>query len=71
MSTVLSQYIEGMKDARGRYETYLNKRLAGTGAGTLDLDFIKSLEVEKYIIIRNLITDALKTKTNSRRRAAA
>lgn len=64
VSTVLSQYIDGMKDARGRYETYLNKRLAGTGAGTLDLDFIKALEVEKYIIIRDLITDALTTKTN-------
>lgn len=64
VSTVLSQYIDGMTDARGRYETYLNKRLAGTGTGTLDLDFIKSLEVEKYIVIRGLITDALKTKTN-------
>lgn len=64
VSTVLSQYIDGMKDARGRYEAYLNKRLTGNGVGKLDLDFIKSLEVEKYIIIRDLITDALKTKTN-------
>lgn len=64
VATVLSQYLDGMKDARGRYENYMNKRLAG-GTGTkLDLDFLKKLEIEKYIFIRDLIQDALDTKKN-------
>ena len=64
VSTILSQYIDGMKDARGRYESYLNKKLASKQATKIDLKFIKELEIEKYIIIRDLIQDALNTRTN-------
>jgi len=61
--TVLSAHLEGMKDARGRYEDYLNKKMRG-GTSKHNLDFLKELEVEKYILIRDLIKDALDTKAN-------
>ncbi|TDK48133.1 Shedu immune nuclease family protein [Antarcticimicrobium luteum] len=62
--TILSQYLDGMKDARGRYESYLNKKATLTTAKALDLDALKKLEIEKYVLIRDLIQDALATKTN-------
>lgn len=60
--TILSQYLDGMKDARGRYENYLNKKTSLTSITKLDLDALKKLEIEKYVLIRDLIGDALKTK---------
>lgn len=60
--TILSEYLDGMKDARGRYETYLNKKSILADNTKLDLDALKKLEVEKYLLIRNLIEDALATK---------
>jgi hypothetical protein len=59
--TILSQYLDGMKDARGRYENYLNKKTSLTSNKKLDLDILKKLEIEKYILIRDLINDALAT----------
>ena len=61
--TVLSAHLEGMMDARGHYEDYLNKKMKGS-TPKLDLDFLKKLEVEKYIFIRDLIKDALDTKAD-------
>lgn len=60
--TILAQYLDGMKDARARYEGYLNKKSSATGSTKIDLDALKKLEVEKYILIRDLIKDALTTK---------
>ena len=60
--TILYQYLDGMKDARGRYENYLNKKTSITGITKLDLSALKRLEIEKYVLIRDLIDDALKTK---------
>jgi len=60
--TILSQHLDGMKDARARYEAYLNKKSTLTGSTKIDLDIMKKLEVEKYILIRELIKDALATK---------
>lgn len=62
VQTILSQYIDGMKDARGRYESYLNKKASLNNITKLDLDVLKKLEIEKYVLIRDLIEDALKTK---------
>lgn len=62
VQTILSQYLDGMKDARGRYESYLNKKTALTSITKLDLDALKKLEIEKYVLIRDLINDALATK---------
>lgn len=62
VQTILSQYLDGMKDARGRYESYLNKKTSLTSITKLDLDALKKLEIEKYVLIRDLIDDALKTK---------
>lgn len=64
VQTILTQYVEGMKDARDRYESYLNKKKALTSNAKLDLDILKRLEVEKYVLIRDLIKDALNTKKN-------
>ncbi|SHJ95204.1 protein of unknown function [Aureimonas altamirensis DSM 21988] len=64
VTTILSQYLDGMKDTRGRYETYLNKKMAGTASMKIDLDDLKKLEIEKYVLIRELIRDALENKTN-------
>lgn len=60
---VLAAYLEGMKDARGRYEDYLNKKMRGHTT-KLDLGFLKAVEIEKYLLIRNFIKDALATKAD-------
>lgn len=65
VQTILSQYLDGMKDARGRYESYLNKKTSLTSNMKLDLGALKKLEIEKYVLIRDLIDDALKTKMDS------
>jgi hypothetical protein len=62
VQTILSLYLDGMKDARGRYESYLNKKTALTSNTKLDLSTLKKLEIEKYVLIRDLIDDALNTK---------
>jgi hypothetical protein len=62
VQTIISQYLDGMKDARGRYESYLNKKASLTSITKLNLDELKQLEIEKYILIRDLINNALKTK---------
>ncbi|MBJ9319215.1 MULTISPECIES: Shedu immune nuclease family protein [Enterobacterales] len=58
---ILEQYLEGMKDARGLYETYLNK-IAPKIASNLDLRIINELEIEKYTLLRDTIENALSTK---------
>jgi hypothetical protein len=63
--TILSEYLDGMKDARGRYDSYLNKKSkAFPGTAKLDLSVLEKLEIEKYILIRDMISDALATKKN-------
>ncbi|EON5695022.1 Shedu immune nuclease family protein [Escherichia coli] len=59
--TILEQYLEGMKDARGLYETYLNK-IEPIRKSNLDLTTIKELEIEKYTLIRDTIENTLSTK---------
>lgn len=59
--TILEQYLEGMKDARGLYETYLNK-IEPIRKSNLDLTTINKLEIEKYTLIRDTIENALNTK---------
>jgi len=43
--TILSQHLDGMKDARGRYESYLNKKASLTSITKFDLDALKKLEL--------------------------
>lgn len=62
IQTILSQYLDGMKDARGRYENYLNKKTSLTNINRLDLVDLRKMEIEKYILIRDLINEALTTK---------
>ncbi|MFS7198228.1 Shedu immune nuclease family protein [Rahnella inusitata] len=58
---ILEQYVDGMKDARGHYEAYLNK-VAPKRVSNLDLSVINELEIEKYTLIRDTIENSLKTK---------
>lgn len=58
---ILEQYVDGMKDAGGHYEAYLNK-VAPKRMNTIDLSVINELEIEKYTLIRDTIENALKTK---------
>lgn len=58
VQTILSNYIDNMKNARGRYESYLNKKK--DVITRLDLSALKKLEIDKYVLIRDLIDDALK-----------
>lgn len=61
--TILSEYLDGMRDAHGRYNSYLNKKSkALPGSAKLDLSALEKLEIEKYILIRDLVSDALATK---------
>lgn len=62
VQTILSQYVDGMRDARKYYESYLNKKSALMVSAKLDLDTLKKLEIEKYVLIRDVIEDALETK---------
>jgi hypothetical protein len=64
VQTILSQYLDGMKDARGLYESYLNKKTPATSSAKFDLGPLKKLEIEKYTFIRDQIDNALKTKMN-------
>lgn len=60
---ILEQYLDGMKDARGFYETYLNK-IASTTVSNLDLKAINELEIKKYTLIMDIIENTLSTKQN-------
>ncbi|KGJ03421.1 hypothetical protein IT41_14070 [Paracoccus halophilus] len=62
--TILSTYLDGMKDARGMYEDYLNKKMVVKGGLKLETADLKKLEIEKYVLIRKLINDALENKTD-------
>ncbi len=63
VQNVLAAYLDGMKDARGRYEHYLSKKMKGH-TKRVDLEFLKESEITKYILIRDFIKDALNTKTD-------
>lgn len=64
VSMVLSQYVDGMKDARGAYETHLNKRMASAIPARIDIGVFEELELQKYEIIRDQIAEWLRTKPN-------
>lgn len=61
---ILASYIDGMKDARARYEQYLNRKSLISQESRLDLNVLYKQEIEKYSLIRDVIEDALKNKTN-------
>lgn len=62
VTTVLSQYLDGMADARAKYENYFKRRMAGSLTSKMDLDFLNKFEVEKYLLIRKAIKEALDDK---------
>jgi len=61
--TILAQYLDGMKDAKGKYEAYLNRKTFAN-LPKLDLDDLNQYEIEKYTLIRDMISDALVSKKN-------
>ncbi|MGT2440985.1 hypothetical protein ACU4GH_40150 (plasmid) [Bradyrhizobium betae] len=64
VTTVLSQYLAGMADARAKYENYFKRRMAGSLTSKMDLDFFKKFELEKYLLIRKALKEALDDKTD-------
>jgi hypothetical protein len=64
VQTILSQHLDGLKDARGRYEDYLNRTKLFANIERIDLSALQEIEIEKYLLIRELIQDALQTKNN-------
>ncbi|RQR96767.1 DUF4263 domain-containing protein [Burkholderia sp. Bp8994] len=66
--TILSQYVDGMKDARGLYESYLDKKSALNGTFSAEdppeLTALKEQEVLKYRLIYDEIQQILLTGKN-------
>lgn len=62
--TILAQHLDGMKDARGRYESYLERKSDLGTATKIDLDALKKLEIEKYTLIRDILKGELESKKN-------
>ena len=58
---ILEQYLEDMKDAKGLYETYLN-RITPKIKSDYNLGVIRELEIQKYTLIRDTIENALNKK---------
>ncbi len=59
VASVLADYFERMKDAQGRYETYLTRtRSMLKGAAVIQTELLQT-ELEKYILIRETIADWL------------
>lgn len=55
IADIVGEYVDGMRDARGHYEAYLNRRGRIVEGLQLDQRALFELEVEKYIYIRDTI----------------
>lgn len=64
VQSILAQYLHGMKDERELYERYLTRKTSLTESAILNLGELKKLEIEKYRLIRDVISNALNTKTD-------
>ncbi len=56
---ILGDYFQFMKDARGNYETYLNRTRSAVKLSWLDQQELLQIELQKYIFIRDTIDDLL------------
>lgn len=59
VTNVIGDYIMPLKDARARYEVYLNRRRSTMPSAVLALSELRQTEIEKYSFIRDTISDWL------------
>ncbi len=62
VASVIGDYITPLKDARAQYEEYLNRRRS-TMTATLSHPELLQTEIEKYVFIRDTITEWLRDGT--------
>jgi len=62
VANVLSDYLDGIKDAGSAYEQYLNRKMSSKAKSALNLDTLHEQEINKYTFIRDFIEDALNNK---------
>lgn len=60
VATVIGDYIMPLKDARAQYETYLNRRRSTLIDAVLPQPELLQTEIEKYVFIRDTITEWLR-----------
>jgi hypothetical protein len=59
VSSVIGDYINPLKDAQAQYEAYMNRRRSTMTATLAQPELLQS-EIEKYVLIRDTITDWLR-----------
>ena len=62
VASVIGDYITPLRDARAHYESYLNRR-GSTMTATLTQPELLHTEIEKYVLIRDTITEWLRDGT--------
>jgi Shedu protein SduA, C-terminal len=60
VATVIGDYITPLKDARGQYEAYMNRRRSTMTDAALPQPELLQTEIEKYVLIRDTIADWLR-----------
>jgi hypothetical protein len=63
VASVIGDYIAPLKDARAQYEAYLNRRRSTMTDEALPQPELLQTEIEKYVFIRDTITDWLRDGT--------
>lgn len=62
VASVIGDYITPLKDARAHYEDYLNRRRSTLTAALTQPELLQT-EIEKYVLIRDTVTDWLQHET--------
>jgi hypothetical protein len=60
VASVIGDYITPLKDARGQYEVYMNRRRSTMTDSALPQPELLQTEIEKYVFIRNTIAEWLR-----------
>lgn len=59
VADVVGQYVDGMADARGHYERYMNRHKAARPTVSLETVELLEAELAKYVLIRDTLRDWL------------
>jgi hypothetical protein len=60
VATVIGDYLTPLKDARGQYELYMNRRRSRVTDAALPQRELLQTEIEKYVLIRDTIAEWLR-----------
>ena len=61
VATIVGDYIQPLKDAGEQYERYLTRRRSSVPDRPLDQLAVMQAEIDKYIFIRDTVTEWLAT----------